>query len=67
VLRVDGSFHLRQSDLRYPVALTTYLGDRAPERVSVLGNLEVLQRKTLALYCSVRCPGNLIVQTYDLA
>jgi len=67
VLLVDESFHLRQSDLRYPAALRTCLGDRAPERVSALGNLEVLQRKTLALFCSVRCPGNLIVQTYDLA
>jgi predicted Rossmann fold nucleotide-binding protein DprA/Smf involved in DNA uptake len=66
-LFVDASFLLRQSDVRYPVALTTHLGDRAPELVSALGNLEILQRKTLALFCSVRCPGNLIVQTYDLA
>jgi len=64
---VDASFHLRQSDPRYPAILTTHLGDRAPESVSALGNLEILQRKTLALFCSVRCPGNLIVQTYDLA
>src|SRR5207247_9941183 len=35
--------------------------------VAVIGNLEILQRKTLALFCSVRCPGTLIVQTYDLA
>jgi predicted Rossmann fold nucleotide-binding protein DprA/Smf involved in DNA uptake len=26
-----------------------------------------LRAKTLALYCSVKCPGNLILQTYDLA
>ena len=26
-----------------------------------------MQRKSLALFCSVKCPGNLIVQTYDLA
>jgi len=64
---VDASFHLRPSDLRYPVALTIHLGDRAPELVSALGDLEILQGKTLALFCSVRCPGNLIVQTYDLA
>jgi predicted Rossmann fold nucleotide-binding protein DprA/Smf involved in DNA uptake len=64
---VDASFHLRRSDQPYPVQLTTYLASRAPEPLSVLGNLEILQRKTLALFCSVRCPGNLIVQTYDLA
>ena len=67
MLLVDAAFHLRRSDVRYPVALKTHLGDRAPEIVSALGNLEILQRKTLALFCSVRCPGNLIVQTYDLA
>jgi len=64
---VDASFKLRRSDLRFPVALTTYLGELAPEPLSVLGNLEILQRKTLALFCSVQCPGKLIVQTYDLA
>jgi len=67
MLLVDASFQLRRSDLRYPATLTTHLSDRAPELVSVLGNLEILQRETLALFCSVRCPGNLIVQTYDLA
>ena len=64
---VDASFKLRRSDLRFPVALTTYLGELAPEPLSVRGNLEILQRKTLALFCSVQCPGKLIVQTYDLA
>ena len=64
---MDAILHLRQSDPRYPAALTTNLGNRAPELVSACGNLEILQRKTLALFCSVRCPGHLIVQTYDLA
>jgi predicted Rossmann fold nucleotide-binding protein DprA/Smf involved in DNA uptake len=64
---VDAPLHLRRSDPRYPAALTVHLGDHAPELVSALGNLEILQQKTLALFCSVRCPGNLIVQTYDLA
>lgn len=32
-----------------------------------LGNPEVLKGRLLALFCSVRCPGNLILQTYDLA
>ena len=44
MLLVDASFQLRQSDLRYPAALTTHLSDRAPELVSVLGNLEILRK-----------------------
>ena len=31
------------------------------------GNLDILARKPLALFCSVKCPGNLILKTYDLA
>ena len=63
-----------QSDSIYPVALEKYLGDHAPGFVTTLGNLDILlQRSTphrgprLALFCSVKCPGNLILQTYDLA
>src|SRR5262245_10838474 len=63
---MDASFKLGKADSRFPVELTTCLGDLAPDAFSVLGNLEILQRKPLALFCSVRCPGNLIVQTYDL-
>jgi predicted Rossmann fold nucleotide-binding protein DprA/Smf involved in DNA uptake len=30
------------------------------------GNVDLLNRRALALFCSVRCPGNLILRTYDL-
>lgn len=33
----------------------------------MLGDLNILDQKSLALFCSVKCPGNLILQTYDLA
>ncbi len=32
-----------------------------------MGNLDILRNKTLAVFCSVKCPGHLILQTYDLA
>ena len=51
----------------YPAPLHKHLGQRAPAQVSVLGNLNILQTKPVALFCSVKCPGNLILQTYDLA
>ena len=31
------------------------------------GDKAILNRPMLGLFCSVRCPGNLIVKTYDLA
>lgn len=58
---------LRQDDSGYPPALHEYLGDRTPATLAALGNLDILRQKKLALFCSVKCPGTLILQTYDLA
>ncbi len=33
----------------------------------MLGNAEILQSKKLALFCSRKCPGNLILKACDLA
>jgi predicted Rossmann fold nucleotide-binding protein DprA/Smf involved in DNA uptake len=52
---------------RYPKGLRQFLAERAPSAVFARGNLEILDTPTLALFCSVRCPGNLILQTYDFA
>lgn len=51
----------------YLAALRVYICNRTPEHVSALGNLDILRHKKLALSCSVKCPGNLILKTYDLA
>ena len=36
-------------------------------RLWTLGDREILGRSLLALFCSSQCPGDLILQTYDLA
>ncbi len=36
-------------------------------RIWALGNLEVLRRPLLGFFCSVKCPGELILRSYDLA
>jgi predicted Rossmann fold nucleotide-binding protein DprA/Smf involved in DNA uptake len=51
----------------YPLKLQQFLGKQTPRVISVLGNLDILQRKLLGIFCSVKCPGNLIIRTYDLA
>lgn len=51
----------------YPASLPADLGQHAPACVTTLGNLEMLPRPCLALFCSVKCPGSIILQTYDLA
>lgn len=58
---------LLRTDQGYPSRLTDALGSGAPSFVTALGNVEILQRHKLALFCSVRCPGRLILATYDLA
>lgn len=37
----------------------------APAQVSAIGNTDILHRKKLAFFCSVKCPGSIILQTYD--
>ena len=58
---------LKQGDPRYLRSSVEHLGHSAPAELSALGNLDILQRKTLALFCSVKCPGDLILKTYDFA
>jgi len=36
------------------------------ECLAVIGNGDLLRRQTLALFCSVKCPGTAILRTYDL-
>ena len=55
------------SDAKYPAPLLKNFGHHAPGQIFAHGNLDILQTKPLALFCSRKCPGNLILQTYDLA
>jgi hypothetical protein len=36
-------------------------------RISIIGNLKILETRLLGFFCATRCPGNVIVHTYDLA
>lgn len=58
---------IRRSSAMYPGSLRTYLGEDEPERVFALGDLNILRQKLVGLFCSVKCPGNAILKTYDLA
>lgn len=58
---------LSSSDPRFPLQLAQYLGVSAPSRIAFVGNPAILSTKAVGLICSVKCPGNIILQTYDLA
>ena len=35
-------------------------------RIWTIGNLKILERRLLGFFCSTKCPGDAILQTYDL-
>jgi len=59
------NFH--QNDPNYPSALNKHLAENAPDTITSLGNIDILRHNSTALFCSVKCPGDLILKTYDLA
>ena len=59
------TYRIEQGDENYPPELNNYLGDGAPKSIDAIGNIEILKTKSLALFCSNKCPGNVIIKTYD--
>ncbi len=55
------------SDSRYPARVRAALGTEAPAVITALGNASLLDRPLSAVFCSMRCPGVLIMQAQDLA
>lgn len=51
----------------YPAGLLRMLGEHAPTRCFTLGDRNALTQPLLALLCSERCPGDLIIKACDAA
>jgi predicted Rossmann fold nucleotide-binding protein DprA/Smf involved in DNA uptake len=58
---------LKKTGPQYPSGLRVYLRDHAPKTITALGDITILQSKLLAFFCSVKCPGHLILKAHDLA
>jgi len=50
-----------------PTALRRRLGKAYKQPIAAIGNIVHLDNPLLAFFCSGKCPGNLILDTYDLA
>lgn len=66
--------HITQTDPNYPKRLKDYLKTETPEIIWVRGNINLLQGPNTALngnlwalFCSSKCPGEIILKTHDLA
>jgi predicted Rossmann fold nucleotide-binding protein DprA/Smf involved in DNA uptake len=53
-------------DLCCHSSLKKFLSTKAPVTIAAIGNIGILQNKTLAIFSSSKCPGKVILQTYDL-
>lgn len=51
----------------FPASLRTCGGTPVSPRIWAIGDLAILKRRLLGFFCSTRCPGELILRTYDLA
>ena len=66
--------HITQSDLNYPTQLRGYLKTEAPKAIWARGNVALLTDREAhlngnlwALFCSSRCPGQIILKAHELA
>lgn len=50
-----------------PAVLQRCAEDGSVSAITSKGNLDLLDRKLIGFFCSVRCPGDAILKTYDLA
>ena len=55
------------NDSGYLFSLKKYLKESAPQSITALGNSDILGNRSIALFCSAKCPGDLILKTYDIA
>lgn len=51
----------------YPAALRRCSDKENPPTVATRGDLGILDKTLVGFFCSVRCPGDIILKTYDLA
>lgn len=51
----------------YPESIVGFLGNCAPGTIWALGNFDILKNRKTGFFCSSKCPGDLIIKTYDLA
>lgn len=62
-----GLQHIARGSPGYPAELDTLLGESAPQRLTARGERSLLERPLLALFCSARLPGAVILEAYDAA
>jgi predicted Rossmann fold nucleotide-binding protein DprA/Smf involved in DNA uptake len=55
-----------KTDPEYPNSLIHFLANDAPDSLTALGNLAILDQRKSAIFCSARCPAGILSQARDL-
>jgi predicted Rossmann fold nucleotide-binding protein DprA/Smf involved in DNA uptake len=63
----SGLATLTRSDARWPEKLSERLGNTAPQKLYVIGPMNLLALRKTALFCSARVPGDIILRSHDTA
>jgi predicted Rossmann fold nucleotide-binding protein DprA/Smf involved in DNA uptake len=58
---------ITRTDPDYPVNVTIALGRHSPAELQAIGEMSLLRQPTLALVCSLKCPGSIILATHIFA
>jgi len=53
--------------LEYPTGFSDGTVWPRPRRIWAIGNTSILDKRLLGFFCSAKCPGEVILRTYDLA
>ena len=54
-----------RDDACYPPLLTDRMGVQTPSPLAAIGSLQILRHQRLGLICSIRCPGSIVIKTFD--
>ena len=59
------TYRIECGDRRYPRVLHERLGDAVPSCLHAVGDTAILANGLLGLICSIKCPGSVVLKTYD--
>jgi predicted Rossmann fold nucleotide-binding protein DprA/Smf involved in DNA uptake len=62
--RAMNATSIKPEDSAYPPGLLEKFQDRPS--IATVGSLDLLNCRTVAIFCSIKCPGDVILRTYDL-
>jgi predicted Rossmann fold nucleotide-binding protein DprA/Smf involved in DNA uptake len=58
---------IESTTANFPPALRGSNGTAVFPQIWAIGNLAILEKRLLGFFCSIKCPGEIILRTYDLA